>query len=65
MKVSNRGCEHTLARKETRDIFNVRRLHLGHVAKAFALTDPPSKSGVLKAERKAKRKSQARSVDKA
>lgn len=29
--------------KESKKIFNVRRLHLGHVAKSFALRDPPSK----------------------
>ena len=47
--------------KETRDIFNVRRLHLGHVAKAFALTDPPSEIGRSgKAERKAKAKTKAK-----
>ena len=29
--------------KESKKMFNVRRLHLGHVAKSFALRDPPSK----------------------
>lgn len=28
--------------KETKHIFHVKSLHLGHVAKTFALKDPPS-----------------------
>jgi superfamily II DNA/RNA helicase len=49
--------------KEAKKIFNVRRLHLGHVAKSFALRDPPSK--IMSESREAKKlKKQQKHKDK-
>ena len=49
--------------KETKSIFNVRRLHLGHVAKSYALRDPPSK--IMSESREAKKlKKQQKHIDK-
>lgn len=33
--------------KETKHIFHVKNLHLGHIAKSFALRDPPSQFKVI------------------
>lgn len=45
--------------KDCRQIFNVRRLHLGHVAKSFGLRDPPTKIASRMRERKAGKRSRS------
>ncbi|KAI9986717.1 hypothetical protein PInf_025674 [Phytophthora infestans] len=40
---------------DTRNIFHVRSLHLGHVAKSFALRDPPASSKLRNTGRNAKK----------
>ena len=57
---------HTYFTQDVKDIFNVRQLHLGHVAFSFGLRDPPAMIGQSgsSAERKRKKHEQGIAANK-